>query len=113
MRIRFCGVMRSRVPGTVRGTKPGRGKFLLDGEAERQKEIGYRTRLVGGSRFCFYIGISWNLCRERPMCRSAGGAVYEKTGAAGFGRAVAVCDVGIFCRFWRDDLFCEKMGGPS
>ena len=34
---------------------PGRGKFLLDGEAGKQKEIGYRTGFVGDRLYCLDI----------------------------------------------------------
>lgn len=37
----------------MRGMNPDSEKFLWDGEAKFEKEIGYRARLVGGSRFVF------------------------------------------------------------
>ena len=41
---------------TGNGTRecPRLRKVLLSGEAGKQKKIGYRTRLVGGSRFAFW-----------------------------------------------------------
>ena len=53
--IRLCCAMRSRVPSMSQRNAPGRGKFLLDGEAGKQKEIGYRTCFVGDRLYCLDI----------------------------------------------------------